>query len=123
MNLIHMPSFSDQAVLMIGVGVDIDYALSSSPATARVCAPGCCPSGPPCGRSTPPGGPWSALLLGAVALVAVALPVFSPRLGFGDAGNRPTSDTTRRAYDLLARGFGPGVNGRLLLVAETPRWS
>ena len=64
--------------------------------------------------------PWPALLLGAVMLVAVALPVFSLRLGFGDAGNRPTSDTTRRAYDLLARGFGPGFNGPLLLVAETP---
>src|SRR4029453_1041479 len=28
-NAIHMPSFSDQAVLMIGIGVGIDYALSS----------------------------------------------------------------------------------------------
>ena len=65
--------------------------------------------------------PWPALLLGAVLLVALALPVFSMRLGFGDAGNRPTSDTTRRAYDLLADGFGPGFNGPLLLlVAETP---
>jgi putative drug exporter of the RND superfamily len=64
--------------------------------------------------------PWPALLVGAVALVALALPVFSLRLGVGDAGNRPTSDTTRRAYDLLADGFGPGFNGPLLLVAQTP---
>jgi putative drug exporter of the RND superfamily len=64
--------------------------------------------------------PWPALLVGAVALVTLALPLFSLRLGFGDAGNRPTSDTTRRAYDLLADGFGPGFNGSLLLVAETP---
>jgi len=65
--------------------------------------------------------PWPALVIVAVALIAVAAPVFSLRLGFGDAGNRPTSDTTRRAYDLLTEGFGPGFNGPLLLVAETPR--
>jgi RND superfamily putative drug exporter len=64
--------------------------------------------------------PWPALLIGAVVLVALALPVFSMRLGFGDAGNRQTSDTTRRAYDLLADGFGPGFNGPLLVIAETP---
>jgi RND superfamily putative drug exporter len=46
--------------------------------------------------------------------------VFSLRLGFGDAGNRPTSDTTRRAYDLLSEGFGPGFNGPFLIAAETP---
>src|SRR5206468_7235254 len=64
--------------------------------------------------------PWPASLIGALLLVALALPVFSMRLGFGDAGNRPAGDTTRRAYDLLADGFGPGFNGPLLLVAQTP---
>ena len=32
----------------------------------------------------------------------------------------PTADTTRRSYDLIAQGFGPGFNGPLLLAAETP---
>ncbi|MGH8975434.1 MAG: MMPL family transporter, partial [Acidimicrobiia bacterium] len=64
--------------------------------------------------------PWPALVLGAVALLALASPVASLRLGFGDAGNRVETDTTRRAYDLLSTGFGPGFNGPLLLVAETP---
>jgi RND superfamily putative drug exporter len=64
--------------------------------------------------------PWPALVVGAVALVALASPVASLRLGFGDAGNRVETDTTRRAYDLLSEGFGPGFNGPLLLVAETP---
>ncbi|MGH9285890.1 MAG: MMPL family transporter, partial [Acidimicrobiales bacterium] len=64
--------------------------------------------------------PWPALVLGAVALLALAAPGASLRLGFGDAGNRPDSDTTRRAYDLLSEGFGPGFNGPLLLVAEAP---
>jgi RND superfamily putative drug exporter len=64
--------------------------------------------------------PWPALVIGAVVLVALASPVLSLRLGFGDAGNRQTADTTRRAYDLVSEGFGPGFNGPLLLVAETP---
>jgi putative drug exporter of the RND superfamily len=64
--------------------------------------------------------PWPALVVGGVLLVVLALPVFAIRLGFGDAGNRPTSDTTRQAYDLLTEGFGAGFNGPLLLVAETP---
>jgi RND superfamily putative drug exporter len=64
--------------------------------------------------------PWPALVVGALVLLTLASPVFSLRLGFGDAGNRVTSETTRRAYDLLSEGFGPGFNGPLLLVAETP---
>ena len=35
------------------------------------------------------------------------------------ATDRP-ADTTRRAYDLVAEGFGAGFNGPLLLAAETP---
>lgn len=59
-------------------------------------------------------------LAGLLILVILALPTFSMRLGFGDAGNRPESDTTRRAYDLLAQGFGPGANGPLILAASVP---
>jgi putative drug exporter of the RND superfamily len=62
--------------------------------------------------------PWTPLIIGAVLLIVLAIPVLGLRLGFGDAGNRPTSDTTRRAYDLIAEGFGPGANGPLLIVAE-----
>ena len=35
-----------------------------------------------------------------------------------DQGNDPRSLTTRRAYDLLAKGFGPGSNGPVLLAAD-----
>jgi putative drug exporter of the RND superfamily len=52
-----------------------------------------------------------------IIIVLVALPFFSLRLGTSDQGNDPTSTTTRQAYDLLAKGFGPGFNGPLLLVA------
>jgi RND superfamily putative drug exporter len=65
--------------------------------------------------------PWPAAIVGLVVLLAFALPVFDMRLGFGDSGNRPTTDTTRRAYDLLSDGFGKGFNGPLLLAARTPR--
>jgi RND superfamily putative drug exporter len=42
------------------------------------------------------------------------------RLAFSDSGNDPTSFTTRRAYDLLAQGFGPGTNGPLVIAATLP---
>ncbi|AQS67407.1 MMPL family transporter [Streptomyces pactum] len=70
---------------------------------------------------------WSAFverhpkLLGALALVVVtvlALPTLGLRLGTSDQGNDPEGTTTRQAYDLLAEGFGPGVNGPLTLVTE-----
>ncbi len=54
----------------------------------------------------------------AVVMLVFASPVFGLRLGLSDAGNDPASSTTRKAYDLLAEGFGPGSNGPLLLVAQ-----
>jgi putative drug exporter of the RND superfamily len=63
---------------------------------------------------------WPAAISGLVILVVLALPVLSMRLAFADAGNRPTSDTTRRAYDLLVEGFGPGFNGPMILAVDMP---
>jgi RND superfamily putative drug exporter len=55
----------------------------------------------------------------ALVLMAVlAIPAFSLRAGSSDQGNDPAATTTRKAYDLLADGFGPGFNGPLQLVAE-----
>lgn len=51
-------------------------------------------------------------------LLALALPVLDMRLGQADAGTDPTSTTHRRAYDLLAAGFGPGINGPLLIAVD-----
>jgi RND superfamily putative drug exporter len=61
--------------------------------------------------------PWVSGTLALLTLLALALPLFSMRLAFTDAGNDPTSLTTRQAYDLLAEGFGPGFNGPLVLAA------
>lgn len=58
-------------------------------------------------------------LAGALALLlTLAAPVLDMRLGFSDAGNSSTRLHSRRAYDLLAQGFGPGFNGPLLVVAD-----
>jgi RND superfamily putative drug exporter len=62
--------------------------------------------------------PWVMAGLALAVLVALALPMFAIRLGAADQGNDPTSLTTRRAYDLLAEGFGPGFNGPVLLAAD-----
>ena len=64
--------------------------------------------------------PWTAAIAGAVALLVLAVPVLSLRLGFSDESNYEEDTTTRQAYDLLVDGFGPGFNGPLLLVATLP---
>jgi len=55
-----------------------------------------------------------------IVVVLFALPVLSLRLGLSDAGSDAPGTTTRTAYDLLAKGFGPGFNGPLELVAKLP---
>ena len=64
--------------------------------------------------------PWTAVIVGTAALVALALPILGLRLGFSDEGNYPEDTTTRQAYDLLGEGFGPGFNGPLSLATEVP---
>jgi RND superfamily putative drug exporter len=65
--------------------------------------------------------PWPALIAGLSIMLVLAVPAFSLRLGQSDAGNDPTSLTSRRAYDLVAQGFGKGFNGPLQVVAQLPR--
>jgi len=54
----------------------------------------------------------------AALMLLLAVPFFSMRLGSADSGSDPAGTTTRKAYDLLAKGFGPGYNGPLQLVAQ-----
>jgi RND superfamily putative drug exporter len=77
-------------------------------------------------------GPWSRWALfierrpklpaiaALVVVVLVALPVLTLRLGLDDAGSDPPGSTTLTAYNLMARGFGPGFAGPLQLVAQVP---
>ena len=62
--------------------------------------------------------PWAPLALAVAALVALSLPALGMRLGFADAGTDDPAKTTRKAYDLLAEGFGPGFNGPLIVLTE-----
>ncbi|HET8642671.1 MAG TPA: MMPL family transporter, partial [Pseudonocardiaceae bacterium] len=67
------------------------------------------------------GRPWPYLAVASVVLLALAAPALQMKTGFPDAGDDSTSATHRRAYDLLADGFGPGVNAPLLLVVDLRR--
>ncbi|MER5208285.1 MMPL family transporter [Streptomyces sp. NPDC002825] len=57
--------------------------------------------------------------VGAAGLLLTAtLPVLGLRVGLPDDGSLPHGRTERRAYDLVAEGFGPGTNGPLVIAAD-----
>ncbi len=61
-----------------------------------------------------------ATTAGAIILLLLMIaPVFTVHLGSSDAGSGPKSSTARQAYDLLAKGFGAGFNGPLLVVVDS----
>ncbi len=62
---------------------------------------------------------WAAVSATALLLV-LAAPALGLRLGASDSGNDPSTQTTRKAYDLLADGFGGGFNGPLQLAVRLP---
>ncbi len=64
------------------------------------------------------GRPWLFAIGGTALLLTLAYPVLDLRLGFSDTGNFPEETTTRKAYDLLSEGFGPGFNGPFMAVIE-----
>lgn len=62
--------------------------------------------------------PVLSLVGGLVAMLLLAVPALSLRLGTPDDGTQPEGNTQREAYDLLAEGFGPGFNGPLTVVVD-----
>jgi putative drug exporter of the RND superfamily len=62
--------------------------------------------------------PLPYLLGGTLLLLVLAAPALRLDTGFPDAGDNPATQTERRAYDLLAAGFGPGFNAPLTVVAD-----
>jgi RND superfamily putative drug exporter len=64
--------------------------------------------------------PVVAAVAATALMLALAAPVLGLRLGTSDAGNDPAGQTSRQSYDLLARGFGQGFNGPLLLAVQLP---
>jgi len=62
--------------------------------------------------------PWRSAIAALVVLVVLALPIFQLELGQNDISALPKDTTSRQAYDSLNKGFGPGVNGPLLIASE-----
>ena len=67
--------------------------------------------------------PWPWAVGSVLLLLVLAIPVLSLRLGQLDAGTDPTSQSDRRAYDLITQGFGEGTNGPLTVVLKVPSGS
>ncbi|WP_324277795.1 MMPL family transporter [Blastococcus brunescens] len=62
--------------------------------------------------------PGRYVVVAAMLLLTLAAPALSMETGFPDAGDAPVGATHRQAHDLLAEGFGPGMNAPLLVVAD-----
>jgi RND superfamily putative drug exporter len=62
--------------------------------------------------------PIPYVVAGGLVMLTLAVPALSLRTGFPDAGDSPPGHTERKAYELLADGFGPGYNAPLVVVAD-----
>jgi putative drug exporter of the RND superfamily len=62
--------------------------------------------------------PWRSAIAALVVLAILALPIFQLQLGQNDISALPKETTSRQAYDGLNSGFGPGVNGPLLIASQ-----
>src|SRR5688572_21749286 len=62
--------------------------------------------------------PWPVMIAVLAALLALAIPTLSMRLGQEDVGAEPTDTTARQAYDLITKGFGAGTNGPFLISVD-----
>jgi putative drug exporter of the RND superfamily len=62
--------------------------------------------------------PWRSAIAALAVLVVLAIPVLQLELGQNDLSALPKATTARQAYDSLTTGFGPGVNGPLLIAGE-----
>jgi RND superfamily putative drug exporter len=62
--------------------------------------------------------PWLSAIAALIVLAVLALPIFQLELGQNDISALPKDTTSRQAYEGLTKGFGPGVNGPLLIASE-----
>lgn len=62
--------------------------------------------------------PWVSIVASLVLLGVLAAPATLLQLGQTDDGNAPANQVTRQSYDTLEQGFGPGINGPLIVVAD-----
>ncbi|HEX6022943.1 MAG TPA: MMPL family transporter [Solirubrobacter sp.] len=77
-------------------------------------------------RASTPRAPWAtkypvlALVAAGAVTIALAAPAADLELGQPDDRNLTPDATQRQAYDMLAEGFGAGVNGPLVLAVSLP---
>jgi uncharacterized membrane protein YdfJ with MMPL/SSD domain len=64
------------------------------------------------------GHPWMAMGAATLVLVPLIIPLRTLDLGQEDIAATPKNTQERQAYDLLARGFGPGYTGPLLVAVS-----
>jgi RND superfamily putative drug exporter len=62
--------------------------------------------------------PLIAGLVAIAILLPLMIPLLSLNLGQQDTAALPTSTTARKAYDLITKSFGPGVNGPLIVAVS-----
>jgi putative drug exporter of the RND superfamily len=62
--------------------------------------------------------PWRSAIAALAVLAVLSIPLLQLELGQNDISALPKSTTARQAYDGLTQGFGPGVNGPLLVASE-----
>ena len=64
--------------------------------------------------------PLLTLVVGTLALLAVAAPMSQMRLGLPDASNYPSDSAAYKSYALVRDKFGEGMSAPLVAVAHTP---
>ena len=64
--------------------------------------------------------PLLTLVVGTLALLAVAAPMSQMRLGLPDASNYPSDSAAYKSYALIKDKFGEGMSSPLVAVAHTP---
>jgi putative drug exporter of the RND superfamily len=65
--------------------------------------------------------PLIPAVLSLAAVLLLAVPALSLRLGFPDDSGTPPGSISRIAYDLTAEGFGPGANGPFYVAVQLPK--
>ncbi len=64
------------------------------------------------------GHPLPFLIVPLIIVATLIIPTTRTQLGLADSGTAPTSTTQRKAYDILAKGFGAGFNGPFLIAVD-----
>src|SRR5690606_33654403 len=60
------------------------------------------------------------IVLTVAALLTIAIPALSMRLGLPDGGSEPPGSTSAEAFSVVEENFGAGANGPLLVTATLP---